>query len=197
MNSENKSFLFREVDESSLPWFVRGPAAPLFIALGPSLPMAIGLFSLLVHYFRPDKKSVPELIVIGIVLLMLIPIAWPGDEKGGFVNNVKMTGCAIVAALGITLALTIVFSITYIVGHWTDYKIAQTLATSAVDIARLQAQDHITVACMKYSWFTTMTQCISAGGVNGTGWGLWQWLMLTGGLVVGLKGVISWLGSEE
>lgn len=79
--------------------------------------------------------------------------------------------------------------------HWTDYKIAQMYTTSTVDIARLQAQDHITVACMKYSWFTSMTQCISAGGVNGSGWG--QWVLLTAVIVVVWKVFNNWLRSDE
>lgn len=191
--NESKSFLFREVDESSLPWFVRGPAAPLFIALGPSLPMAIGLFSLLVHYFRPEKKAVPELIVIGIVLLMLIPIAWPGDEKGGFMNNVKMFGCAIALSLALTLTLAGVFSVTYIVGHITDYKIAAVQADSNVQIAKIEAQDHITVACMQNSWFTSMKSCIDYGGVNGVAGFSW-WTI--GGMVL-LAAAYGWWRTQE
>lgn len=106
----------------------------------------------------------------------------------GFLGFITFVSCVVFGAMAL---------INKTIGHWTDYKIAQLYSTSAVDIARLQAQDHITVACMRYSWFTTMTQCISAGGVNGTGWGLWQWLLLTGGLFVVWKVAAVWLGSEE
>ncbi len=106
----------------------------------------------------------------------------------GFVGFITFVSCVVFGAMAL---------INKTIGHWTDYKIAQMYSTSAVDIARLQAQDHITVACMKYSWFTSMTQCISAGGVNSVGWGLWQWLLVTTVLVIAWKVFSSWLGSDE
>jgi hypothetical protein len=102
----------------------------------------------------------------------------------GFLGFITLAGCVI---------LGFVAMVDKTVGHITDYKTAQVYATSAVDIARLNAQSTITVACMQNSWFTSMKSCIDYGGVNGVGGFSW----LTIGLFVVVAGVFAWWWNRE
>ncbi len=87
--------------------------------------------------------------------------------------QVKIAGCLLSIVIVAALGFGALWAIDSAIGHVTDYKIAQTVTNGNVEIARIQAQDHITVACMEHSWFTSMKSCIDYGGVNGVGGFSW------------------------
>lgn len=105
----------------------------------------------------------------------------------------QLAGCLLSALLLLGLLLGVAVVVDNAIGHITDYKIVQTVTNGDVEIARIQAQDHITVACMQNSWFTSMKSCIDYGGVNGVGGFSW-WAI--GGMVL-IAVAYGWWRTQE
>jgi len=105
----------------------------------------------------------------------------------------QLAGCLLSALLLLGLLLGVAVVVDNAIGHITDYKIVQTVTNGDVEIARIQAQDHITVACMQNSWFTSMKSCIDYGGVNGVGGFNW-WSI--GGMVL-VAAAYGWWRTQE
>ena len=91
-------------------------------------------------------------------------------------NNTKanLIGCFFLIIVMAVLVATIVSGGAYAIGRATDWHTSDNM----VAIAKLQAQDHLTVACMQNSWFTSMRDCIDAGGVNGALGVSWSTLIM-------------------
>jgi hypothetical protein len=83
--------------------------------------------------------------------------------------------------VGCLLSLMIVFGLLFgavaiandAINGYAKYRIAAIEADSNVAIAKIQAEDHITVACMQYGWFVSNVTCMREGGVNGVGGFSW------------------------
>ena len=105
----------------------------------------------------------------------------------------QLAGCLLSALLLLGLLLGVAVVVDNAIGHITDYKIVQTVTNGDVEIARIQAQDHITVACMQNSWFTSMKSCIDYGGVNGAAGFSW----LSWGVMAVLALAFGWWWTQE
>lgn len=107
----------------------------------------------------------------------------------------KIAGCLLSIVIVAALGFGALWAIDSAIGHVTDYKIAQTVTNGNVEIARIQAQDHITVACMEHSWFTSMKSCIDYGGVNGVGGFSWWTIGLMA--LAAVVGAWWWTSGDE
>lgn len=105
----------------------------------------------------------------------------------------KMAGCLLLVVFVVGLGVAGLFMLDSAVSHWTDYKIAQVRTDGAVAIAKLDAQEKITVGCEENSWFTSMKDCIVYGGVNGpVGISWFGWTM-----IIGVSFLIAWLWQKK
>lgn len=97
-------------------------------------------------------------------------------------NTLNFYGCIISLIAAVIIAVALIAGGAYLAHE----VVAWHQVNSTADIARLQAQEHITIGCMQYSWVTSSPICMVLGGVNG-GINLWKWAALTAGLVIAWK----------
>lgn len=92
----------------------------------------------------------------------------------------QAVGCAIVAIFALSVILGGLFLAERTTAHLVDYagqrasvESTQIVTAGKVDVARLDAQEKITIGCMQYSYVTPSPACMLLGGVNGFSWARW------------------------